>query len=543
MTVHQNIPASIDMDISTVEFDRNGIIDFYWPYDKTRMITVRDAVVQSMVPLLRRRSVEGDKIIIGLGILFKWFMINVIRYYESSVLYNDFIENGIKVKVPPRFSILSAFLRGEQPSDSLLSELRRFPGRRRIIPLQLFKLLASLKINNFSPRVLFSPGSGDHAILIQPNDLALKHASETDDLILYDHLENWFTQGPDPAIENAALPEPENRIVEEVVTIIGQAMQSGGAELSEPGQQYFRDWISSRCNMVGYYLSFLRQKPLPAKLLIGSAGASVFGRIFGHAVQANGGRVIAHDHGHGNAYCEQFANHITEFDCCDEFFTYNRINADIKKDKISPDLLINGTGAIFSWPKEPAAGLSVSEIDKRATEIVCNRPIKKIMFVPTAFHGERARLRPIPSDLAAFDFQVRLLSFFQDQGIQVIYKPHPEGASHVPAGFSEYFGYKTILDRFEKVHEEVDAYLVDFICSSSTFKVLQSKVPVIFIDMENPALYPEAKELLQERCYILESFTRANNRININWERLQEIIRKDTHKFNTRFMDCFYSNV
>ncbi|MCK5404123.1 MAG: hypothetical protein KAI75_02800, partial [Desulfobulbaceae bacterium] len=91
--------------------------------------------------------------------------------------------------------------------------------------------------------------------------------------------------------------------------------------------------------------------------------------------------------------------------------------------------------------------------------------------------------------------------------------------------------------------EEVDAYLVDFICSSSTFKVLQSKVPVIFIDMENPALYPEAKELLQERCYILESFTRANNRININWERLQEIIRKDTHKFNTRFMDCFYSNV
>ena len=54
------------------------------------------------------------------------------------------------------------------------------------------------------------------------------------------------------------------------------------------------------------------------------------------------------------------------------------------------------------------------------------------MYVGTVFHGEGARLRPIFHDMTYFDWQIKLLSHLKKLNMEVIYKPHPEGASKVP---------------------------------------------------------------------------------------------------------------
>jgi hypothetical protein len=169
--------------------------------------------------------------------------------------------------------------------------------------------------------------------------------------------------------------------------------------------------------------------------------------------------------------------------------------------------------------------------------------IKKIMYVGTAFHGEGARLRPIFHDLTYIDWQIKLLSHLKKINIDVIYKPHPEGATRAPKDFAEKFGFRTIEKKFEDINETFDAYLIDFLFSSTTPSILKSDKPVFFINLGFPEIIPNALELVRKRCYYLDAEYSTDSRLSIDFDKFNESIKKKEHIFDTSFSDLYFDNI
>ena len=76
--------------------------------------------------------------------------------------------------------------------------------------------------------------------------------------------------------------------------------------------------------------------------------------------------------------------------------------------------------------------------------------------------------------------------------MEVIYKPHPEGASKVPDDFARSFGFKSTAKRFEKIDYEIDAYVIDFF-SHLQLRNIEKNKPVFFINLGFPELMRSIK--------------------------------------------------
>ena len=150
--------------------------------------------------------------------------------------------------------------------------------------------------------------------------------------------------------------------------------------------------------------------------------------------------------------------HWVEFMHTDHFVTFNKVN-EIKDEQFRKDLIFNKEPPLIQSLDKV---LGIKSVEKSPKVKKIPKKIKKIMYVGTAFHGEGARLRPIFHDMTYFDWQIKLLSHLKKLNMEVIYKPHPEGATKVPDGFAESFGFKSTTKRFEEINYEIDAYIIDF---------------------------------------------------------------------------------
>ena len=224
----------------------------------------------------------------------------------------------------------------------------------------------------------------------------------------------------------------------------------------------------------------------------------------------------------------------------DHFVTFNNINEIKRNEQFRKDLIFG---------KEPPLIQSLDNVlgskntEKSSKLIRIQKKIKKIMYVGTAFHGEGARLRPIFHDMTYFDWQIKLLSHLKKLNMEVIYKPHPEGASKVPDDFARSFGFKSTAKRFEKIDYEIDAYVIDFFFSSTTPAILKKNKPVFFINLGFPELMPEALKLIKESCYYIEANYSDDSRLSIDFNKFNEFFNKEEHIFKTSFPDIYFHNV
>ncbi len=118
----------------------------------------------------------------------------------------------------------------------------------------------------------------------------------------------------------------------------------------------------------------------------------------------------------------------------------------------------------------------------------------------------------------------------------MIYKPHPEGATKVPLGFAESFGFQSTTKRFEEIDDIIDAYIVDFLFSSTTPLVLKTAKPVFFIDLGFPELLPDALKLIKKRCYYFRAKYSSDSRLNIDFKEFHRCINSEKHIFDTKFL-------
>ena len=211
-------------------------------------------------------------------------------------------------------------------------------------------------------------------------------------------------------------------------------------------------------------------------------------------LRRKGIKIVTHDHGSGNSHHDQIPVHWVEFMHTDQFITFNKIN-EINRNNQFNKKLIFGQNIPKIQSLDSLLEIETKTFKKRVIQ-KSNR-IKKIMYVGTAYHGETTRLRPIFHDVTYFDWQIKLLSYLKNHGVNGFYKPHPEGATRPRSDFAESFGFKTLNQRLEEISENFDAYIIDFIFSSTTPLILKSDKPVFFINLGFPELLVKPKDLIK----------------------------------------------
>lgn len=523
--------TTVNLDIGTALYDASGVRDFHYPIPREIILPVLERAIGSLVDISRSGSISMHEQSV-LRILSKWYLVHLNQVLYACALNKKCDDHAIRLKVPERFAILNAVKNGGEMPPTVFEKVKQGPEYEYLVVRTLKRLIRGLLKNRRTLRALTDFGSGETIVCFNPNQLLFQHHSLSRLNAKYTFFSDWF--GPLDTIESKKNPgELEIGLLETVQN----AFVHSNVPLPQFVENYMKKWISQGVCFAVQHLERLLKRELPKQLWTGSAGNNLWVKILTEATRLKQGEVTAHDHGGGNSHSDLIQNHFTEYSTCDVFFTYNQRSADISGNNLVPEYLMG---------RNPPKFRSLDDYSKdnkpqQDEDITLAGPIKSIFYVPTAFHGEGVRLRPILPDIVYFDWQVRLLSYLKNKGIDVLYKPHPDGRSKVPADFARKFGFRVNHDRFEDIREKPDAYLIDFIASSTNATIMQTKRPVIFIDPGYPIIRNEAKELLKKRCYYIPASIDTWNRMDIDWRLLDTVFANSNHSFSMQYA-AYYKN-
>lgn len=526
------------LDIQNAEVDADGMRDFYWPLPLDVSVPVREFLYARLVPLVRESDPQ-DPQALTLRVTHQYLIMSALRLFEATALVAAFVADGVRPDVPPRFTMLRAVLNGTAPPLEILPPLTAsppsspFPGwlRRTVRGVQWNQpsltgmLRASLHLR----------GAGD---LVTPhvNSLLVDHARRQGRVLRFSPLADWFEAMP-RAEGDRLRAQPLSSVLCDAADLVSESFVAGGIKPQERVREWTANWLREADAFVQFHANELRKRQLPQEMWFSCTGAMIWSRILALAVRENGGYVASHDHGYGNAQIEQSGHHFTEFHFSDEFHTYNQLQAYVRRREVQQDLLLDPSDPVIT---APLVGESRVPGPGEGRTLTRRGPIRRLLYVPTAFHGMRVRLRPIFPDPVALDFQARLFGRLRKLGIELLYKPHPGGASRPPTRFAEQFGFETDERRFEQLDWDCDAYLVDFLSSSTTRAVLSSERPVIFLAMPYPELLQDARALLERRCTFVDIEPGPDNRLHADWATLESTLNADLHEFEMTFPDAYY---
>ena len=80
------------------------------------------------------------------------------------------------------------------------------------------------------------------------------------------------------------------------------------------------------------------KKNFPNEIWISSIGSNTISSMLAYCAFQQGVKIVAHDHGNGDAYHEQLANNLFEYNYCTHFFTYSKNQALIKSQALKKEL-------------------------------------------------------------------------------------------------------------------------------------------------------------------------------------------------------------
>lgn len=540
--------------IEDMAYDKNGLTDYYWPIDREEVLNVRDKLLNSIIPIIRQTDPlsQSDSAKGSIRVVFKWFIINILELYQVNRIIKAFEQKNYELNIPSRFSLLNSIYNNISPSTPF-SKLWAGPGRKINSLTGLKRLVRSYQINGFKPCLLDTYSGMCDLVALERNELLARQAKSIRACVGYTFPEDWFREIDLPlnkfmADSTTYLPENNIKQIGELVDLIRAIFIECSAVFNEVTREYLYTWMQQANYFVTCHINRLlsKRQNIPHALWTGSTGGTIWTRLLCHTVHTNGGRVIGHDHGNGDAHYDQLPKHFVEFDDCDVFVTYNQISEMVIRREMKKEYLLGK-----SFPEIQSTKIMPKKQSKHVTmdELKGKEKKLKIMYVSTAFHGYQGRLRTLLADPVYFDWQIRLLSKLQEWGHSVIYKPHPEGRSKAPVGFAEQFGHVTNLESFEEVMHQADVFIIDFIASTTVADMFISRKPIIYIDFHSPEIYPEAYKILKEACCVIDAQIDSSNRVQIDFNRMKIVVddilnnnySKEALKLSSKYFEGVHS--
>lgn len=436
--------------------------------------------------------------------LFKWYLVFASQSYFAINL------SSAKFKNSPIFS--SPFFSND---GRLKPELRSEPVGLRLRSVSFIRLLLKYGFINASVNFrsckscwrsfLKDIFSGSWLVCIDPNALSLQICSDSGRAVLLVPPEIFFFKSAvqKPGFESFLRQfENSGEHIEDFLGSTGRCIFNG----------YSRYWLKDLCESLeglsirGFGLKYV---------LIGRQCSNPYAAMLAHFFRRTGATVVTFDHGSGNAHHVQEPVHWVEYLNSDTFVTTNSFVAIERQRQFSRDYVFDlnptemigkraFTKRLFQTRKDTLASTNYnffSGVRQSVEPVKANQHHKnditstidlsktKVLYLGTAFHGWRHRLRPINNDCEYFKWQMVLLRELSESSHSVHYRPHPEGATKGPGEQICGNNVQLLGGSFEKILlHDYDLIVFDFIFSSVMPQIFCAGVPLLFFNTGYPQL-------------------------------------------------------
>ncbi len=523
-------------DISEVEFDSNGVKDFYWPVNTKKSSIVFNYLVKEL-PILINKSQFQSKEVEAIKIFTKWFIVDIVKLLDASIFYEDIKTKKYKALISNKYKYINSFI--NQTKIECDTFYKQF-STGLPIPLKLKLFLKKIIYNReyFDLSLSFLKKK---KIKVTENSRLIKAHAKARDIII-DPIS--FIQYL-PKLHEKELTKKRTDLlkINEILEIIEKSYNKVDCKLYDLTGEYIRDWLNQAVNFIELNRKYFNKKKFSLtnekEVWFGCGGDNIYNTILIDILRKKNVKVVTHDHGSGNAHHDQTLVHWTEFIHSDLFVQFNPMIAKLRRNALDQKLLFGNNKPKIKDINE----ISKLKILKTKTKkFNINKKIKKIMYVSTAFHGEGQRMRPVIHDITYYDWQIKLMNNIKKLNVEIQYKGHPESRIKVPYSFYRHFDLSIENKRFEEIAIDTDMFIVDFIFSTTTPKIFKSKKPILFIDPGFPKINKEAINLIKRRCYYIKANYSNEGRIDIDWSQLEKYLTNSSHYFDMTFPDLYFEN-
>ncbi len=513
--------SKINYDLTKVKQGNRFYKKYYWPVsNKFSKKFVKD-LVKKFSPIINKGSTNLN---LTLKVFDKWFYSEIIRWYYACTLSKSFKKKKINAHLGKGFEKYNMIMNKKNSYERIFNTFSSYQSKINFLPLSIKEMILDIR-NNRKVSLNFKS-------CFFPSGLCLQHAVEEGYFLRGLHPRRFFSEYDKKDLSESVLYCKEERLlITKIFNELIKLFNKEDLDFNPLVKDYISEWLKISQNFFLLSYKKLEKISLPSEIWISSIGSNVYSSVLAFYAYQKGKKIIAHDHGNGDAYHDQFANNLFEYNFCTHFYTYNKNQAKIKSYECKKNLFFHSNKKISFLHKKKKAFIKTQKRLKK---------IRSIMYLSTAFHDERMRFRPIFQNYQYLDWQLRLLNFLSNKK-EVFYKSHPE----------RFQLNQEVLDnkkvsiinekRFEDCDVKVDCYIVDFISSSTTKQVLKSNAVVIYLNPGYPKLSKHAHELLTKRCYFLELNETKNNRLNIDWKKLEKILNRENHAFSYEFYNYYFN--
>ena len=143
------------IDIQNIEYNDKGVIDFYWPLDNKDASQVMECVIKELIPFITEHKKKNPELL-AISLLFKWFLSEVLRIFESAFLVSQFKKNNIIPVIPKNYRKFSAFYFTEHLECDFFLNNANGPVGGRKIPLTIKRIAKDFLWNGLNIKLLLT---------------------------------------------------------------------------------------------------------------------------------------------------------------------------------------------------------------------------------------------------------------------------------------------------------------------------------------------------------------------------------------------------
>ena len=518
-------------DSASMEFDENGLKDFFWPLTRKEQEVSRDALLSELVSVARSRNdatdAERDLVSAMLQLLAREGLVLLLTYAVGRRTYAEghepvwpagcnHCEHVGKGIAPPVET--SALIRVLKKGPVCHPSWRRYPVRLR----------RDLRCNGFGIGAIRLANPQKDIYSCHTTDVLEEHARSLDETVKYTLMGEWFSAVDEQSEETLKTPALIDGIVDEVIQALSNAFESIGEELPESFEAYFRNVVVRGSRIINVHLNRVLARPheIPKRLWTGTGGY-IWARLLRHVVRRQGGEVTGHEHGTGESIIRYFnTKTFSDLESADSFVTFNSNHRDWLIETVDERFLVPATKPEIRIPEYSKELVRYAGRPLRGdkTQHQADNVKKKLMYVGPIYVGFSPRVSNHNSDILLIDWQSRLFKKLTEWGYEVLFKPHPEGEQRPPAVFNQMPGVTELYEPFEDVWSQADVYLFDWKSTTAYSTAMSTGLPVVMVDFSFEIFVPEMQALVEKNCALVKGWADDKNRLQTDWSQLKAAI-------------------
>lgn len=534
------MPVSVlDYHPELFALNESGVESFFMPISEKAVDRFFADFMESIASLLRETGIDDTPTVEAIWLSMVYLAQEATVCFLSIAIAIACRQRNIQARYESAGGILTQIASGEPFSSVIAARFRRRSFDPTVVRTwgRYVRSLARRDSYSRKPPALINRKRDALCFAADPWHQQL--AGESKISLVLSHPENWYS-GFESAYADSATA-PDRSLINDVVSLCERQFEAMGVEFPGHVRQSLSAAFESIVRVVLAMAAAGARKwrYLPDRFWATSMGP-LHNRIIARQVQKQGGQVTTFDHGTGCGWMDLIELNAFEWDFSDRFFAFKGRNAEGIRSLIERGTRyrLNPRRCSIETSPIPLFDAAVRWSRRSTSDLSSSR--LRVWYVPSHYTREQYYSPPLPPDMVAVDFQVRLLRYLSELGHEVVVKPHPGGTGGFPAKLAQSVGARIETRPFEAVVSEADVVILDYPQSTTFRSAIVAGVPMVILDPGRVPFTSEATALLTKRAAVVPIRRSDDNRRHVEKADLAAAIGQALDLHDGEFQRTYY---